>query len=245
MSLAHGMRGGPSLAEILTFMREMAAGRLPFVVSEGGGGPEWLDLVCGFLGCDLRPFNPLMGTLPPLLHVPRAWGLPGDRLGQLISLTLTEARERRPGGECVRLRLSELMFIEVVRRYLAMLPPEHTGWLAGLRDPVVGRALTFLHERPAEAWTLARLARDVGLSRSVLAERFTDLVGHPPMQYLTHWRIQMAARRLAESGAKVATVALEVGYESEAAFSRAFKRIAGVSPATWRTRRASPSPASG
>ncbi|MGH7278237.1 MAG: AraC family transcriptional regulator [Candidatus Rokuibacteriota bacterium] len=238
MSIARGARGGPDLTETLSFVREMAAGRLPFTISEGGGGPERLELVCGFLGCDARPFNPLLATLPSVLHVPRAFGPGGDPLSQLIAFTVAESRERRAGGECVRLRLSELMFVEVVRRHLAMLPAEQTGWLAGLRDPLVGRALTLLHERPAEPWTLEELARDAGLSRSTLADRFTRFVGHPPMQYLTGWRMQLAARMLADGAAKVSAVALEVGYESEAAFSRAFKRLAGVPPATWRARRA-------
>jgi AraC-like DNA-binding protein len=236
MSTGPGARGGPGTAEILAFMREMAAGRLPFTVREDGGGSERLHLVCGFLGCDIRPFNPLLATLPRLLHVRGAAGQAGDPLGQLIDFTLAESRQRRAGGECVRLRLSELMFVEVVRRYLATLPADQTGWLAGLRDHVVGRALALLHERPAEAWTLEQLARDVGLSRSALAERFAHFVGQPPMQYLARWRMQVAARLLADGVAKVSAVAVEVGYDSEAAFSRAFKRVAGVPPATWRNR---------
>jgi AraC-like DNA-binding protein len=138
----------------------------------------------------------------------------------------------------VRLRLSELIFVEVVRRYLASLPAGETGWLAALRDPVVGTALARLHGEPARAWTLETLARDVGRSRSVLADRFTHLVGHAPMQYLTGWRMQVAARLLAEDAMKVSAVAREVGYDSEAAFSRAFKRIAGVPPGAWRSGRA-------
>ncbi len=131
-------------------------------------------------------------------------------------------------------RLSELMFVEVVRRYVAEQPLERTGWLAGLREPVVGRALILLHRRPAEPWTLEALANEVGVSRSRLAESFMRIVGQPPILYLTHWRMQLAARMLADSSAKVAAVAREVGYESEAAFSRAFKRFVGVSPAQWR-----------
>jgi len=238
MSIARGTRGGPPLPEILGFMRDKAAGRLPFTIHEGGGGPERLDLVCGFLACDLRPFNPLLAALPRLLHVRRAFGSGSDPLGQLIELTLAESRDPRAGGECVRLRLSELMFVEVVRRWLATLPSEQKGWLAGLRDPMVGRALTLLHDRPAHSWTIEKLAGRVGLSRSALAERFAQFVGRPPMEYLTHWRMQVAARLLADGVAKVSSVALEVGYESEAAFSRAFKRIAGVPPASWRARRA-------
>ena len=240
MSIARGMRGGPPRAEVLTFMHEMSAGRLPFVVSEGGGGGERMDLVCGFLSCDVRPFNPLLATLPRLMHLHAACGADDDPLARLIEFTLAESRERRPGGECVRLRLSELMFIEVVRRHLATLAPAQTGWLAALRDPTVGRALTLLHQRPADDWTLESLASAAGLSRSALADRFTHLVGQPPMQYLTHWRMQVAARLLHDGSSKVASVALEVGYDSEAAFSRAFKRIAGVSPATWRARRQEP-----
>jgi AraC-like DNA-binding protein len=217
----------------------MAAGQLPFSVTEGGGGSERLQVVCGFLGCDVRPFNPLLATLPRMLRVRRtSSSSAGDPLEQLIDFTLAESRERRAGGECVRLRLSELLFIEVVRRHLATLPAEQRGWLGGLRDPVVGRALALLHERPAHGWTLEELAQGAGASRSVLAERFTHFVEDPPMQYLTRWRMQIAARLLAEGTRKVAAVAREVGYDSEAAFSRAFKKAAGVPPARWRRRHA-------
>ena len=244
MSMPPGMRGGPDMAEVLAFLGQMVAGRLPFTVAEGGGGPGQLGLVCGFLGCDVHPFNPLLAALPRLLHVRQAFAS-GDPLGRLIEFAIAESLERRAGGECVRLRLSELMFVEVVRRHLAALPAEQTGWLAGLRDRIVGRALALLHDRPGEAWTLETLARDVGLSRSALAERFTHYVGDPPMQYLTRWRMQSAARLLADGQAKVSAVALQVGYDSEAAFSRAFKKLAGVPPATWRSRHATPPSASG
>ncbi|HSJ99136.1 MAG TPA: AraC family transcriptional regulator, partial [Myxococcota bacterium] len=157
-----------------------------------------------------------------------------DRLLTLIEYTLAEARQPRPGGRCVLLRVSELMFVEVVRRCLAQAPAPQSGWLAGLRDPVVGRALLLLHRKPAAPWTLETLAREVGISRSRLAECFTRFVGQPPIQYLTQWRLQLAARMLADGSAKVAAVARDVGYESEAAFSRAFKKFAGVSPAQWR-----------
>ena len=239
MSMAPGLRGGPDPAEVLAFMGQMIMGRLPFTVVEEGGGRERLALVCGFLGCDVHPFNPLLAALPRLLHVREAFAT-GDPLGRLIEFAIAESQERRAGGECVRLRLSELMFVEVVRRYLAGLPAEQTGWLAGLRDRIVGRALTLLHGRPAEDWTLERLARDVGLSRSALAARFTHFVGDPPMQYLARWRMQVAARLLADGEAKVSTVGLRVGYDSEAAFSRAFKKLTGVPPAAWRRRYATP-----
>jgi AraC-like DNA-binding protein len=150
-----------------------------------------------------------------------------------MNIAADESGRARAGGENVLARLSELMFVEIVRRYLETLPSSQTGWLAGLRDPVVGQALAALHGEASEPWTVERLARVVGVSRSVLAERFTEMAGQPPMQYLALWRMQLASRRLAEGG-PVAAVARAVGYESEAAFSRAFKKLVGQAPGTWR-----------
>jgi len=147
---------------------------------------------------------------------------------------IEESRLGQAGSSLVLTRLAELMFIDVLRRHLETLPPEQTGWLAGLRDEVVGRALGLLHARPGHPWTLADLAREAASSRTSLAKRFTILVGQPPMQYLAQWRMQVAANLLAQSGAKVATIAAEVGYHSEAAFSRAFKKATGVAPGAWR-----------
>jgi len=240
MSFARQEPTPPDVDLASGFMKGMTAGQLPFVVQFGGGGAERLSVVCGFLGCDVRPFNPLLATLPRMLHIKGVAGRQDDRLDRLLELTLAEARQPAPGGESVRLRLSELMFVEVIRRYLGGLPPEQAGWLAGLRDEYVGRALALLHERAAHGWTLDELAGDVGMSRSAFADRFARLVGEPPMQYLTRWRMQMAARLLADGTAKVAAVALEVGYDSEAAFSRAFKKLVGVSPAAWRATRLAP-----
>jgi AraC-like DNA-binding protein len=236
MSMARQGAALPDPVEALTFMRRMHTGQLPFLVQSGGGGAEQLTAVCGFLGCDVRPFNPLLATLPRMLHIKGVARRPSDRLDRLLDLTLTEARDQAPGGESVRLQLSELMFVEVIRRYLTSLPPEQAGWLAGLRDEFIGRALGLLHERAAHGWTLDELASDVGMSRSAFADRFARLVGEPPMQYLTRWRMQMAARLLTDGSAKVGAIALEVGYDSEAAFSRAFKKVAGLSPAAWRQR---------
>ena len=155
-------------------------------------------------------------------------------LGEFIRLAMSESTNKRAGGESVLAKLSELMFIEVVRRHLEALPPEQTGWLAGVRDPFVGKALSLMHEGPARNWTIEELAREVGLSRSVLAERFADLVGMPPMQYLAKWRMQIASGLLSGGSANIATVAAEIGYGSEAAFSRAFKKMVGVPPSAWR-----------
>jgi AraC-like DNA-binding protein len=220
----------------LAFFRQAAAGELPPRFSDGGGGPEGMELLCGFLGCDVRPFNPLLATLPALVHLRRQPGAAGDGLSHLVEFAVAESAERREGGQCVLLRLSELMFVEVVRRYVAGLPPEQTGWLAGLRDPVVGHALALLHRRPGHPWTLEELARAAVTSRSALAERFSHFLGQPPMHYLTQWRMQVAARLLADGTAKVSAVAMEVGYDSEAAFSRAFKRLVGVPPSAWRRK---------
>ena len=149
---------------------------------------------------------------------------------------MNESAEKRAGGESVLAKLSELMFIEVIRRHLAGLPPEQAGWLAGLRDPFVGKALSLMHAKPAQDWTIEELGKEAGLSRSVLAERFSDLVGMPPMQYLAKWRMQIAAQLLASGVSNIASVAAEIGYSSEAAFSRAFKKIVGVPPSEWRRR---------
>jgi AraC-like DNA-binding protein len=226
LSSAPGMRAPPDPA---VFART-AGEPLPIQVAYGSGDGARAQLVCGFLGCDARPFNPLLATLPRVLHASRGHG--GEWLGRFVELALAEARDRHPGHESVLARISELLFIEVVRRHVASLPPGQTGWLAGLRDEFVGKAIERLHARPAAPWTLELLARQVGLSRSALAERFTRFVGEPPMHYLTRWRMQLASLRLA-AGGNVQSVAAEVGYASEAAFSRAFKKVVGTPPATW------------
>lgn len=225
-----GMRAVPAAPGAL----DVATGQLPFFIDYGGDGPTSAKLVCGFLACDAQPFNPLLDNLPPVIKVGDPQGSDAGWLGQLIRLAMTESADKRAGGESVLARLSELMFIEVVRRYLEVLPPEQTGWLAGLRDPFVGKALSLLHAGPARDWTIEDLAKGVGLSRSVLAERFADFVGMPPMHYLSKWRMQIASGLLSDGGVNIATVAAEVGYGSEAAFSRAFKKMVGVSPSAWR-----------
>lgn len=188
--------------------------------------------VCGFLGCDVRPFNPLIAALPRVLHLPAARA--GDWVEHVINQAVAESNNRRPGGDAVLERLSEMMFVDAARRYLEGLPEDATGWLAGLRDRYVGKALALMHERPEQPWTIDDLAREVGLSRSALHDRFVQCLNLAPMQYLANWRIQLGARLLRETTRKVATIALDVGYDSEAAFSRAFRRMVGMPPAAWR-----------
>jgi len=200
------------------------------VVEEPGN----TTLVCGFLGCDLRPFNPLIASLPRLMHVRE--GSKHDWTAQLMRQAALESKARRDGGDAMLERLSEMMFIDAVRRYLSTIPDDGRGWLAGIRDRFVGRALALMHDAPATAWSVDELGRRVGLSRSALHERFADMVGQPPMQYLANWRMQVAAALLRDTAATVASVAQEVGYESEAAFARAFKRAVGQSPSLWRRR---------
>ena len=227
MSSARGIRIGPNV-------NTSAPARYPDTVVLGNQGDPVTTFVCGFLGCDRRPFNPLLAALPRLLHFR---GMAEGWLGGFIRQLTEESRIGRAGADEVVTRLAELMFIEVLRRYLEDLPPGQTGWLAGLRDEVVGRALTLLHGRPAYRWTLEDLAREAASSRSNLAKRFGEIVGQPPMQYLSKWRIQVAANLLVQSGAKVATIGSEVGYDSEAAFSRAFKKATGLAPGAWRETR--------
>jgi AraC-like DNA-binding protein len=190
------------------------------------------NVACGFLGCDLRPFNPLIATLPRLLHLPAAGD--GAWISQVMRQAVDASQNKRPGGDAVLERISEMMFVDAVRRYVERLPDSSTGWLAGVRDRHVGRALTLIHENPARAWTIDALADEIALSRSAFYERFVRLIGQPPMQYLTQWRMQAAANLLRQSRAPIASIALDVGYESEAAFARAFKRLVGAPPASWR-----------
>jgi AraC-like DNA-binding protein len=229
LSSARDMRGDNGQAAM---QLAESATRLPLIVEMGGGAAETTHLVCGYLGCDARPFNPLLAHLPRVIHVRRRDG--GGVIQAFVDLALKESDAPVAGSDCVLARLSELMFVDVVRRHLAALPPGGTGWLAGLRDDAVGRCLGKLHEQPARAWSLEDLARETGLSRSILVERFSSFVGVAPMQYLAQWRMQLASGLLTSSSMGMAEIAAEVGYGSEPAFSRAFKREIGVAPAQFR-----------
>lgn len=205
-------------------------------MKEFGGAGAAVRLVCGYLGCDARPFNPILAGLPRLMHV-RCARPDADPTLELIRMALEESASPRAGGETVLAKLSELMFVQSLRSFVDQLPPESEGWLSGLRDPHVGLALGLIHGRPAEDWTLERLAREVRLSRSAFADRFSHFVQEPPMRYLGRWRMQLAVRALESPSTSIAQAASQVGYQSEAAFNRAFKKHVGVPPGQWRRAR--------
>ena len=239
VSSAPGMRGDPDqVVDVVPDqwpLRIACSGQSILPATPPQAAAADTTLVCGFLGCDLQPFNPLIDALPRLLHL-RA----GDAdawIARFTEQAVAESHAHRPGGEVMLARMSEMMFVDAVRRYADALPDGSAGWLAALRDRFVGRALALMHQRPAHAWSLDELGRHIGLSRSALHEHFVQLVGVPPMQYLAQWRMQAAARRLLESRASIAAIALDSGYESEAAFVRAFKRRIGKPPGAWRRER--------
>jgi AraC-like DNA-binding protein/mannose-6-phosphate isomerase-like protein (cupin superfamily) len=198
-----------------------------------GGGGEATQILCGFLGSETA-FSPLLSALPSVLKLDVRATASGAWIESSFRFAASEIAAGRMGSTTVIAKLSELLFVEAVSQYVASLSADRRGWLAGLRDPQIGRALALLHARPAEGWTTEALALEVGMSRSVLAERFTLLVGQPPMHYLTLWRMHLAEERLREGRGSLAQIALAVGYESEAAFSRAFKREFGAAPGEWR-----------
>ncbi|MBX3504248.1 MAG: AraC family transcriptional regulator [Parvibaculum sp.] len=235
----HVLASEPGLppADVENLVVPAADGRLSRIVFGGGGAPT--GIYCGFLGNE-TPGDILLSVLPPVLRLQ----IPQDATGEWVGSTFRFAEAALAGGgersAVVLGRLAEMLFEEAVQRHVAELPMEEKGWLAGLRDPYVGRALAILHGRPDRHWTTEDLATDVGLSRSAFASRFTDLIGAPPIRYLARWRMQMAARRLADTQDAISRIAFDTGYESEAAFNRAFKRAFGIPPAAWRKERQGP-----
>jgi AraC family transcriptional regulator, alkane utilization regulator len=203
-----------------------------------GGGGAATRFVCGYIACSRSLCRPLLEALPPVLRIPIGQGSTAALVRELLRAGVHESLSSRPGAESVLAKLSELMFAEAMRRYVEELPPGGRGWLAGLRDPYVGRTLALLHGNPARVWTVDALARKVALSRSALAERFAALVGEPPMKYLKRWRLALAAQALLAGHEAIGSVAEDSGYETEAAFSRAFKSEFGLPPATWRRQSA-------
>ena len=205
-------------------------------LARAGGGGEVTKFVCGYMACEPRLSRVFLSGLPQLFKVSIRNAAAGRWLEDSIRFSVDQADASQAGGEAVLAKLSEVLFVETLRMYILHLPPEQSGWLAGARDPEVGKALAFMHRNPAHPWTIASLAKEVGVSRSVLAERFRHYLNEPPMAYLTRWRLQLGAQRLASSNYSVAQIAPEVGYESEAAFNRAFKREFMVPPARFRNQ---------
>lgn len=203
-------------------------------VSRAGGGGEPTRFVCGYFDCDPRLVRMLLDCLPRVIVVNVRDGDGGDWLESSIRHAVGQAAVAAAGGEAIVAKLSEVLFAEVLRRYMAALPPGQTGWLAGARDPAVGRALGAMHARPQHDWSIAELAREAGVSRTVLNDRFKHFLGVPPMAYVAQWRLSLGADALRTTRRGVAEIAGDVGYESEAAFNRAFKRAFGVPPARFR-----------
>jgi AraC-like DNA-binding protein len=231
---SHIIENGPptksvDLAKELT--RIAAAG---LKLSRLGGGGEVTRFICGFMACDPQLSQIFLSGLPPVFKVSIRNSASGRWLEDSIRFSVNEADASRAGGEAVLAKLSEVLFVETLRAYIAHLPADQTGWLAGARDAEVGKTLALMHRHPAHPWTIASLAKEAGVSRSVLAERFRRFLNQAPMAYLTRWRLQLGAQLLASTSHSVAQIAAEVGYESEAAFNRAFKREFQAPPARFR-----------
>ena len=231
---AHEMCSAQGKAETLSEAMIAKLQTRDLSAMQAGGGGEVARFVCGFMVCDPLLCRPILQSLPPAFKV----NLRSDRSGQWLENTLLhlveEAASQHAGSEAVLAKLSEALFVDTLRRYLAGLPEQEVGWLAAARDPIIGKSLMLLHSRSPHPWTIAELAREVGLSRSSLVERFTRYLSEPPMAYLIRWRLKLAARALASTSRGVAEIAEDVGYESEAAFNRAFKREFGLPPARYR-----------
>ena len=232
----HAMRNGPLIKPVdhAEEIRRILSQGLK--VSRMGGGGEITKFICGYMTCEPQLSRVFLGGLPPILKVSIRNDASGQWLEHSIRYSVDNADALSPGGETVLAKLSEVLFIETLRRYIALLPQEQTGWLAGVRDPEVGKALALLHRQPSHPWTIAALASEVGISRSVLAERFRRYLSETPIAYLTRWRLQLGAQMLTSTSSGVAQIAGEVGYESEASFNRAFKREFSLPPARFRSQ---------
>lgn len=238
---AHRMGSAPGLVPATPGNLAELLSRRPGSIVYGGGGAR-TRMVCGYMACDARLAALLLDGLPPLVRVALRGSGAGDWIEASLRYALAEARSPRPGGEGMLAKLAELIFIEVLRRYILQaddgdsLAAGRRGWLAGVGDRLVGAALKSIHQEPARPWTVEELAAAAGTSRSVLAERFQQLVGRGPIQYLTEWRMILAANLLRQGSQPLAQIAEDVGYQTDTAFSRAFRRAYGAPPAAWRRR---------
>jgi AraC-like DNA-binding protein len=225
--------GAPSkLIDSSAALANWLAGDVSSMELHGGG--ETTHFVCGYFGCERHAARLFLAGLPSIIKINLRSDAVGQWLESSIRHLLDEAKSRRPGGAIVLSKMAEAFFVETLRRYMQQLPPAQRGWLAGARDPVVGGALALLHRQPSHPWTVAELAVKVGASRSLVAERFVQFLGEPPLTYLARWRLQLAARLLQTTQKAILHVGMDVGYESEAAFNRAFKREFGLPPAQYR-----------
>jgi AraC-like DNA-binding protein len=228
----HSM-GSPEIAHpipVVTLLPKPPWTELPVVARIGGAGAK-TRIMCGFLHCDDMLFDPILRALPRLIHL-RSTGSAAQ--WREASLRYMLERANLPGGSELSARIPEMVLVDCLRQYVEAIPPAQSGWLAALKDPLIGPAIARLHAAPAETWNVTRLAHELAVSRSLLAERFTEAVGQSPMRYLAHWRMQLAADFLRTTTLSLAEISARVGYESEATFSRAFKRRFASSPATWR-----------
>ena len=208
-----------------------------FEILRQGGGGATTTLVCGTANFDHPAARHLVSLLPRAMTVDASSSRHGEWIQSTLRFMASEATEARPGGEAVITRLSDVLVIHAIRGWIEHDPGAQTGWLAALRDRQVGRALTLIHRDPAHPWTLGSLASEAAMSRSAFAARFSSLVGVPAMQYVVRWRMHLAATWLRDDGAALGELAGRLGYRSEAAFSRAFKRVVGTSPGTARRER--------
>ncbi len=244
--LPHGDRhllgnGSPrkTVDSFQTFAKHLAQGLKLVRFGEGG---EITRFVCGYMACDPRLCEVLLAGLPRIVKVPVADGPSGQWIENSIRFSVGESNGMNAGSSLVVGKLSEVLFVETLRRYIATLPPDQTGWLAGLRDPLLAKTLALMHRDPARGWTVENLAKEAGLSRTRLAERFRHFLGMSPIAYLTEWRMKLGAEALQRGEQSVAEVALDVGYNSEAAFNRAFKRVYNSPPAQFRQNRKTAQP---
>jgi AraC-like DNA-binding protein len=235
----HGLLSEPgaSAPGILELERESVSERYEILRHGGGGTPT--TLICGAVRFDHPAARNLIEILPPVIHLEASGSPQLEWMQGTLRLMAAEARELRPGGEAVITRLADILVVQAIRSWLESDPAAQSGWLGALQDKQIGRAIALIHRDPARSWTVASLAQELAMSRSAFAARFTELVGEPVMHYVARWRMQVALSSLRDDGATVGELASRLGYRSEAAFARAFKRVTGVPPGTARRRPAS------
>jgi AraC-like DNA-binding protein len=233
----HTLASGPDLVPVSArqLIQPSAEGGLARISHGGGGEPA--QIVCGFLGSE-DSYNPLIATLPRILKLDVREGVSREWVEASVRYAAGELTAGRFASSSLMARLSELLFVEAMRQYSATFSDQEAGWLKGVVDPQVGRALAAIHHNITSPWSADSLAKEVSMSRSAFVDRFTTLVGMPPIRYLTVWRLQAAKRILRETSKTIAQLAQEVGYGSDEAFSRAFKREFGLSPSRWRDQQA-------